>query len=67
MMKCAVFVKIDGVLHSTNISEETHRLIRDGLILKNKMMRWFLAEVVKSCGSLTEENILKYMGEKWVL
>ena len=62
-----VFVDVDGTTHSTEISPETYTFLRDGANLRNRPLQFFLYRVVKEYGSLTEENILKFMDEKWVL
>ncbi len=59
-----VSVEIDGKIKSAEISESTYHYIRDGILLRNRSMRWFLLQVVKNYGDLTEENILKFMDEK---
>lgn len=62
-----ISIQVGEKVHATAISQQTYNRVRDGLMLKNKMMSWFWAEVIKTYGDLTEENIIKYMDEKWVL
>lgn len=62
-----VFLGVGGVMHSAEISLETHTLLRDGANLRNRPVQFFLHRVVKEYGALTEENIKKFMDEKWVL
>lgn len=62
-----VSVDVDGTMHSAEISPETHVFLRDGACLRKRPIHYFLYRVVKEYGSLTEENILKFMDEKWVL
>ena len=62
-----VFVEVDGETKSTEISQETHEWLRDGAIIRNRPIQYFLFRVVKEYGDLTEENILKFMDEKWVI
>lgn len=60
-----VFVKVDGTVHSAEISPETHAFLRDGAHLRKLPTQFFLYFVVKEYGALTEKNIIKFMDEKW--
>ena len=62
-----VFVNVDGTEHSTEISPKTHTFLRDGAHLRRRSIQFYLYRVVKDYGSLTEENIIKFMDEKWSL
>ena len=62
-----VFVDVDGVAHSTEISPETYTFLRDGAYLRGRPIEFYLYRVVKEYGALTEENVTKFMEEKWVL
>ena len=62
-----VFVTVDGVVKWAEISPATHESLRDGACLRNQSIGYYLRRVVKEYGSLTEENILKFINEKWVL
>jgi|GEM_PF-4181755 len=62
-----VFVKVDGQTLFAEISKNTHDILRDGAFLRKNPMAYFLSRVVKEYGALTEENILKFTDEKWVL
>lgn len=62
-----VFVEVDGICHSAEISPKTHTFLRDGADLRNQPIQFFLYRVVKGYGNLTEKNILKFMNKKWVM
>ncbi|TSC89547.1 MAG: hypothetical protein G01um10143_37 [Parcubacteria group bacterium Gr01-1014_3] len=62
-----VFVDVDGTMHSTEVSADTHEWLRNGAYLRNRPIGLYLERVVREYGALTEENILKFMDEKWVL
>lgn len=62
-----VFIAVDGTTHSTEISSDTHEILRDGACLRGRPIGYYLYAVVKLYGALTEENILKFMDERWVL
>ena len=62
-----VFVRLNGKTESTEITEDTHEVLRDGAYLRNRPLDYYLQEVLKEYGELSEENILKYIDEKWVL
>lgn len=62
-----MFVEIEGIVKSTEISQATYECLRDGSLLRNRPIKLILLYVVKEYGELTEENILKFMDEKWVI
>lgn len=62
-----VFIKFGNEIHSVDISPETHALLRDGANLRKRALGYFLNCIVEEYGTLTEENIKKFMEEKWVL
>lgn len=62
-----VGVEIDGKEHKCFISEESYNDFLDGLAIRIKPMEYYLYCVVELYGALTEENIVKFMDEKWVL
>lgn len=61
-----VSIDIDNKKETVLISEETYEILRDGALLRNKSVEFFLYLTIRKYGSLTEENILKLM-DKWVL
>lgn len=63
----SVSVEVDGKVESAQISEDTHEILRDGSFLRGRPMQFYLFCTVKKYGTLTEENILKYIDEYWVL
>jgi len=62
-----VFVDVDGTIHRADISDNTHECLRDGAFLRKRPMQWFLRKVVKEYGELTEEKIIAFMDEEWIL
>ncbi|MBI5153535.1 MAG: hypothetical protein HZA36_03710 [Parcubacteria group bacterium] len=62
-----VFVDVDGHTESTEISQTTYEDLRNGSLLRHRPMQYYLYRVVKEYESLTEENILTFMQEKWIL
>ena len=62
-----VFVNVDGKTHVTEVSSKTHTSLRAGAFLRNRPIQFFLQRVVKEYGTLTEDNILKFMDENWIL
>lgn len=62
-----VFVAVDGETKFAEISDETHLWLHDGSALRMKPMHDILRRVVSEYGALTEENILKFMDEKWIM
>lgn len=66
MIKVFVEVEKDRVVFA-EISKDTYEILKDGAALRNRPMQFFLLRVVQTYGSLTEENILKYVDECWAL
>ena len=62
-----VSLDIDGVVHSAEISPETNTFLQDGARLRQRPVQFYLYQVVKEYGALTEEKILTFMDEKWIL
>ncbi len=52
---------------SVEVSEQTYEFIRDGIYLRGMPMETFLLKVLHKYGTLSEETILKFMEEYWVL
>lgn len=62
-----VVVRVDGVEHSAKLDQFTYEHIRDGSLLRGRPIQFYLERVVREYGELTQENINKFMDEKWVL
>ncbi len=62
-----IFVHVDGKRESASISEETFEYFSDGAYLRGRPIQAYLHYIVKEYGALNEENILKFMNEKWPL
>ena len=62
-----IFVEVDGKTVTAEISESTYEILRDGAILRNRPIKWFLTQIIKIYGKLTEENIIQFMDEKWII
>ncbi|OGY64733.1 MAG: hypothetical protein A3I24_02495 [Candidatus Harrisonbacteria bacterium RIFCSPLOWO2_02_FULL_41_13b] len=62
-----IWIEIDGKIESTEITEKTYGFLQDGAIIRNRPIKWFLNQIVKNYGELTEENILKFIEEKWII
>lgn len=62
-----VVVRVDGGVHSAEIDQDTYKFFRDGSLLRQCPIQFYLERVVREYGELTQENINKFMEEKWVL
>ncbi len=62
-----VFAHINGETKATEISAETHEILRDACYLRNKSIGHILQKVVEQYKELSEQNILKYLDDPWVL
>lgn len=62
-----VSVEVDGKTESTEISQDLYEILRDGADLRNRPMGLYLYHTVKNMGSLTEDNIRKFLDEHWVI
>ncbi len=67
MAKVLVKIQIEDKLFSTEIEEYLYEILLDGSCLRNRAMEWYLFRVIKEYGSLTEENIGRFIDEKWIL
>lgn len=59
--------ELEGTARSVELTEDTHEMITGGSALRGRPVEYYLARVVTLYGDLTEENILKYMDEHWIL
>lgn len=62
-----VYVEFAGKSHTTDLTDETFELIMDGADLRDRPVEYYFNLVVTLYSELTEENILKYMDEHWIL
>lgn len=60
-------VNVDKTEHSVEVSQETWNFFGNGAAIRQRPVSYYLTRVVIEYGSLTEENIIKFMDEKWVL
>ncbi len=62
-----VDVTVDDIVYVAFIEQNTYEILRDGALLRQRPLEYYLAVVVREYGALTNENILKFMKERWVL
>ena len=62
-----VSIRIGVKTWSADITDDTYEFLRDGSFLRRRPIEFFLFRIVTEYGDLTEENILRFMDEKWVL
>lgn len=62
-----VFVNVDGKVVSTELCQATYKCLRDGSAFRKQPLQEYLLQVVQEYGCLSDENILRFMQEKWIL